>query len=157
MSNWGESTSFLRQNYMVAQMVKKKSLNIVYRTFIKFWHDSDVLSTIIFHTQVPIFAIKPHIKVDFYMYIKNLVYHNASNKIIGCYTIYFFVINLFKLRHDTSFHVVNEVITVQLITNSDGSKVDFLVSHITNIVKLASKPSPRKWSKKLISNELYFL
>ena len=90
------------------------------------------------------FAIKPQIKVAFYLYIKNLVYHNASNKIIGCYTIYFFVTNLFKLRHDTSFHIVNEVITVHLITNSDRSKVYFLVSHITNIVQLASKPSPRK-------------
>ena len=71
---------------------------------------------------MPIFAIKPQIKVDFYLYIKYLVYHNASNKIIGCYTIFIFVvINLFKLRHDASMHIVNQVITVQLVTNSDWS------------------------------------
>ena len=87
---------------MVSQAEKKNhAINIVFRTFTVFWHNSDVISTISFHYQMSILAIKPPIKVDFYLYIKYLVHHNTPNKITGWYTIFFFVINLLKLRHNT--------------------------------------------------------
>ena len=80
---------------MVGQVVKKNQLTLYLG--LPEYSDTILMDYQQFSFSGAHICNKPQIKVDFYLYITYLVYHNASNKIFGCYTIYFFVINFFKL------------------------------------------------------------